>query len=90
MKRKFEAYVSSSVLYVKRENVKRFLVKCQRYTMAYHKCDYQDEDSLKIKIYQDIERLIKKSKCHKNVSDQDAGYSVRIWKNSYITNKMIK
>ena len=77
-KRKFEACVSASVLHVKRENVARFSAKCRRYMMAYHECDHQDEDSPKPKTYQEIERFVKKSKCHKNVSDQDAGYLARI------------
>ena len=56
--------------------------------MSYHECDHQDENHPKT--YQEIERFIEKSKCHKNVSDQDAGYLARIWKNLYTTNKMIK
>ena len=58
--------------------------------MAYHECDHQDESSPEPKTYQEISRFVKKSKCHKHVSDQDAGYLARIWKNAYLTSKIIK
>ena len=43
--------------------------------MAQHECDHQDENSPKQKKPIKIQKgLVRKVKCHKNASDQNAGY----------------
>ena len=53
--------------------------------LAYHEYDNRFLDDPKALTYKEIERFVKKSKCHKNVSDQDTAYLARVWKNSYAT-----
>lgn len=84
-KSKFIESVRLSVTHISIENVIRFAGKSRRYMLAYHEYDNRDLDDPKALTYKEIERFVKKSKCHKNVSDQDTAYLARVWKNSYAT-----
>ncbi len=77
LKSKFIKRARLSLTHISIERVWQFATKCRRYMLVYHKYNNQDLDNPKALTYKETERFVKKSKCHKNVSNQETAYLTR-------------
>ena len=80
----FEEAIKKSVGEVNKHHVNRFSARNRRYMLAYMNQAREIRDSPPNLTYHDIEKFQKNFKSHKNTEDQDWGYIVEVWRESYL------
>lgn len=83
----FRQAVEKSLNDVTVEHARRFSARVRCYMLAYrHFKDKGNTEQTEQHItYDEIEKFVKNSKCHRSVLDQDAGFIANVWRESQVT-----